>query len=73
LNDNLTFKRVGGEQETERQTIIIDECSMMDLQLFATLFLSIKWSTVKRLVLVGDPNQLPPIGTGRVFADIVHY
>jgi hypothetical protein len=73
LNDNLTFKRVGGEQETERQTIIIDECSMMDLQLFATLFLSIKWSTVKRLILVGDPNQLPPIGTGRVFADIVHY
>lgn len=73
LNDNLTFKRIGGEQETERQTIIIDECSMMDLQLFATLFLAIKWSTVKRLILVGDPNQLPPIGTGRVFADIVHY
>lgn len=73
LNDNLTFKRIGGEQETQRQTIIIDECSMMDLQLFATLFLAIKWSTVKRLILVGDPNQLPPIGTGRVFADIVGY
>lgn len=73
LNDNLTFKRIGGKQETERQTIIIDECSMMDLQLFATLFLSINWSTVKRLILVGDPNQLPPIGIGRVFADIVHY
>ncbi|WP_216854839.1 AAA family ATPase [Burkholderia sp. L27(2015)] len=73
LNDNLTFKRIGGEQETERQTIIIDECSMMDLQLFATLFMAIKWSTVKRLILVGDPNQLPPIGTGRVFADVVHY
>lgn len=73
LNDNLTFKRIGGEQETQRQTIIIDECSMMDLQLFATLFLAIKWSTVKRLILVGDPNQLPPIGTGRVFADVVSY
>lgn len=73
LNDNLTFKRFGGEQETEQQTIIIDECSMMDLQLFATLFMAIKWSTVKRVILVGDPNQLPPIGTGRVFADIVAY
>jgi exodeoxyribonuclease V alpha subunit len=73
LNDNLTFKRIGGEQETERQTFIIDECSMMDLHLFATLFMAIKWSTVKRLILVGDPNQLPPIGTGRVFADIVHF
>lgn len=73
LNDNLTFKWAGGKQESERQTIIIDECSMMDLQLFATLFEAIKWSTVKRLILVGDPNQLPPIGTGRVFADVVHY
>lgn len=73
LNDNLTFKQVGGEQEQERQTIIIDECSMMDLQLFATLFRAVNWSTVRRLILVGDPNQLPPIGTGRVFADIVAY
>lgn len=73
LNQNMTFKSAGGEMETNRQTIIIDECSMLDLQLFATLFRSIKWSTVKRLILVGDPNQLPPIGIGRVFADIVDY
>jgi hypothetical protein len=73
LNPNLTFKRTGGTTETECQTIIIDECSMLDLQLFATLFRAIKWSTVKRLILVGDPNQLPPIGVGRVFADVVDY
>jgi len=73
LNDNLTFKNIGGEQETSRQTIIIDECSMLDLQLFATFIEAVKWSTVKRMVMVGDPNQLPPIGTGRVFADIIDY
>lgn len=73
LNPNLTFKRAGGTAETSCQTIIIDECSMLDLHLFATLFRSIKWSTVKRLILVGDPNQLPPIGVGRVFADVVDY
>jgi exodeoxyribonuclease V alpha subunit len=28
---------------------------------------------VQRLILVGDPNQLPPIGCGRVFADIIDY
>jgi hypothetical protein len=28
---------------------------------------------VKRLILVGDPNQLPPIGVGRPFADLVSY
>ncbi|HSH86990.1 MAG TPA: AAA family ATPase [Methylophilus sp.] len=73
LNDNLTFKRLGGELEAQSQTIIIDECSMMDLSLFATLFRAVNWTTVKRLILVGDPNQLPPIGIGRVFADIVDY
>ena len=26
---------------------------------------------VKRLILVGDPAQLPPIGAGRPFADLV--
>ncbi len=73
LNPNLTFKRAGGEVETTHQTIIIDECSMLDLNLFSTLFRAIKWSTVKRLILVGDPNQLPPIGVGRVFADVVNH
>ena len=73
LNSNLTFKPSGGEAETKCQTVIIDECSMLDLSLFATLFRAINWSTVKRLILVGDPNQLPPIGIGRVFADIVTY
>jgi ATP-dependent exoDNAse (exonuclease V) alpha subunit len=73
LNPNRTFKRAGGTSETSCQTIIIDECSMLDLHLFATLFRAIKWSTVKRLILVGDPNQLPPIGVGRVFADVVDY
>jgi len=73
LNPNLTFKIVGGESETACQTIIIDECSMLDLRLFATLFRAIKWSTVKRLILVGDTNQLPPIGIGRVFADITTF
>jgi hypothetical protein len=73
LNDNLTYSRIGGERETKSQTVIIDECSMMDLHLFATLFRAMDWTTVKRVILVGDPNQLPPIGTGKVFADIVDY
>jgi len=28
---------------------------------------------VQRIILVGDPNQLPPIGVGRPFADLVGY
>lgn len=73
LNDNLTFKRSGGRQEDGISTYIIDESSMLDLDLMAALFKAIHWPTVQRLILVGDPNQLPPIGRGRVFADIIDW
>ncbi|MDR2368759.1 MAG: ATP-dependent RecD-like DNA helicase [Deltaproteobacteria bacterium] len=73
LNENFTFKRKGGKQETEVTTVIIDEASMIDLSLFATLIRAIKWSNVKRLILVGDPNQLPPIGRGKVFSDVIEW
>ena len=73
LNDNMTFKRAGGCIEQGYSTYIIDEASMLDLSLAAALFRSIDWKTVQRLILVGDPNQLPPIGCGRVFADIIDY
>lgn len=72
LNDNLTFKREGGRQEGI-STIIIDEASMLDLALSGTLFRAINWAAVKRLIFVGDPNQLPPIGSGKVFADILDW
>ena len=73
LNDNMTFKRTGGKLDKDVNTIIIDETSMVDLSLFATLFRAIHWSNVKRLILVGDPNQLPPIGRGKAFSDIIEW
>lgn len=73
LNDNLTFKRWGGKRSDLEGTIVIDETSMLDLALAATFFRSIEWQNVKRLILVGDHNQLPPIGRGRVFSDIIEW
>lgn len=73
LNENLTFKRTGGQKEEAITTYIIDESSMLDLPLLATLFRAINWNSVQRLIFVGDPNQLPPIGTGRVFADLMDW
>ena len=72
LNDNLTFKRAGGKREG-CGTIIVDEASMLDLGLMAGLIRAIDWRQVRRFILVGDPNQLPPIGRGRVFADTIHW
>ena len=71
LNRNFTLKRVGGSKGQDVNTIIIDECSMIDLNLFAALVRSINWNSVQRLILVGDPNQLPPIGRGKVFSDTI--
>ena len=72
LNDNLTFRRQGGKRATVG-TLILDEASMLDLGLGAALLRAIDWQQVRRLILVGDPGQLPPIGRGRLFADIIKW
>ncbi|MGV3137880.1 ATP-dependent DNA helicase [Brevibacillus agri] len=51
------------------QTVIVDEASMLTEDQLAALFDAL--GAVKRLILVGDYRQLPPIGTGRPFVDIV--
>ncbi|WP_136796929.1 AAA family ATPase [Desulfosediminicola ganghwensis] len=51
--------------------LIIDEASMVDLPKLAALLRNIEKKHLNRLILVGDPNQLPPIGFGKPFSDIV--
>lgn len=72
LNDNLTLRRTGGKRAAVG-TLILDEASMLDLELAAGLFRAVDWRQVRRLILVGDPGQLPPIGRGRVFADVIKW
>jgi hypothetical protein len=50
-------------------TVIIDESSMLTEDMLGALLDALQG--VKRLILVGDPAQLPPIGAGRPFVDIV--
>lgn len=52
------------------QTVIVDEASMLTEEMLAALIDAI--DGVQRLILVGDPRQLPPIGPGRPFVDIVN-
>lgn len=72
LNKNMTFKREGGKK-ADIGTLVLDEASMLDLELAASLLRSINWQFVRRLILVGDPGQLSPIGRGRVFADVIKW
>lgn len=51
-------------------TVIIDEASMLTEEMFGSLMQALK--KAKRIIFVGDPNQLPPIGAGRPFVDLVH-
>lgn len=50
-------------------TVIVDECSMLTEDMLGALLNAL--DGVKRLILVGDPAQLPPIGAGRPFVDII--
>lgn len=52
------------------RTVIVDESSMLTEFQLAALFDAC--TNVERFVLVGDPRQLPPIGAGRPFVDIVN-
>ena len=51
------------------KTLIIDEASMLTEEQLAAVLHIVKG--VERLILVGDHRQLPPIGSGRPFVDIV--
>ena len=60
----------GKDQHRQERTVVIDECSMLTMDDLLAVLLALDLGHVERLVLVGDPNQLPPIGVGRPFADL---
>ena len=49
--------------------VIVDETSMVDVPLMAALLDALGDDC--RLVLVGDPDQLPSVGPGALFADLI--
>lgn len=65
----VSFER-NQENPLEADVIIIDEMSMVDIQLFQALLKAIVPGT--RLVLVGDVDQLPSVGPGQVLRDIMN-
>ncbi|MDA8127662.1 MAG: AAA family ATPase [Betaproteobacteria bacterium] len=50
-------------------TVIVDESSMLTEDMLGALLDALQG--VKRFIFVGDPAQLPPIGAGRPFVDII--
>jgi exodeoxyribonuclease V alpha subunit len=71
----LEYQRSGHYNRNETNPlsydyVIVDEASMVDLFLMHALLKAIKSTT--RIVFIGDPNQLPPVGAGNVLKDIIN-
>ena len=65
----LMFFAKDEDNPLKADAIIIDEMSMVDIQLLYSLLQAIPRG--KRLILVGDPDQLPPVGPGFPFNDML--
>lgn len=64
----MVFVRDAGNP-IQADAVIVDEMSMVDVQLLYSLLQAIPQG--KRLILVGDPDQLPPVGPGFPFSDML--
>ena len=66
--NSMHFER-NEDNPLEADVIIIDEMSMVDINLMQSLVRAINVGT--RLILVGDVDQLPSVGPGNVLRDII--
>jgi exodeoxyribonuclease V alpha subunit len=68
-DDRISLFEHDADNPIHADLVVIDEASMLDVELAAALLAAIPNSA--HLVLVGDPAQLPSIGPGRVLGDIL--
>ncbi len=71
--ETYTLKSSSDRDTYKATTVVVDECSMIPADLFGTLLRALDMGPLGRLILVGDPNQLPPIGPGRPFVDMIEW
>ena len=57
------------EDQLKADFLIADECSMLDIHLSASLLHAIRTNT--QVLFIGDADQLPSVGAGNVFKDII--
>jgi hypothetical protein len=65
------YRRSSEPAASEWGTVVIDEASMLTEEQLDAVLDALRG--VQRMILVGDPRQLPPIGAGRPFVDVISY
>ena len=68
-NTGLMFFAKDESNPLKADAVIVDEMSMVDIELLHCLLKAIPQG--RRLILVGDPDQLPPVGPGFPFGDML--
>lgn len=68
-NTGKMFFAKDEDNPLKADVVVVDEMSMVDVQLLYSLLQAIPQG--KRLILVGDPDQLPPVGPGFPFSDML--
>lgn len=66
---DLKYYETGDINEVDTDILIVDEGSMIDLELMYKLLRALTERT--RLLIVGDSNQLPSVGPGNVLKDLI--
>ena len=66
--DTNKFK-VNEHNKVDTKLVIIDEASMIDTYLFDSLLKGLYYDT--KIILVGDYNQLPSVGSGQILKDLI--
>ncbi len=66
--DRVVFTKKENDR-LDCDAVILDECSMVDIQLMDALLRALPPDA--RLILVGDANQLPSVGPGNVFSALI--
>lgn len=68
-DDRNGFFEKNQDNPLETEVVIVDEMSMVDINLFRALLRAISVGT--RLIMVGDVDQLPSVGPGQVLKELI--
>ena len=72
LKSGFLMKRRNGGKKVRKRIIIVDESSMIDMASFRAVLSTVDLSYLMQVIFVGDKNQLPPVGAGKVFSQLIH-